>query len=670
MYFNINALKASYKKFETHKIGEPFFGILEILRAKKRSGKSKLVASEISNSLNEKYYLTQTTIENNTDLWTVVFSNDWKNQFKTIFKLDKKISTLDIFIIVELKRDVALISEEIINEYFISEFNLSQNDLIEMGIEIFRNESILNQKYLSDKKLTNSEIISGLNLSQADGCYTLGFQSELKQKLPGELAAGPYIQPLYASQKYLPILLFSKIDLVEFYSLNKETNLGLRNKKTKEFITQNYLLVGPPGTGKSKASSFIIKNIFDESHFPENSRTLQNEILRTPKFSINHEINLYSTQFHPSYTYEDFFEGLRPVKVYYEDSIDIQYLIVPGIFKSACQIARSYFEDKYSIKLVAQYFKDNTDSTKNYWSCDETTHLAHYRFKNRSGTIFYNGIPVQNTGNCKNVIDLSANPISTGVYNIEWFPDLKESYNPIFVFYIDELNRGNPSKIFGEALSLIEPIKRIGKSEEIEIILPYSHERFSIPPNISIVCAMNTSDKSLSSLDNAFRRRFKTINLAPQFDIVLEDDFIKLFNNKISVQYLKDLVFHFECINKSLKDCSISPECYIGHSFLIDMLREIYSEIKSNNEVDEHNLQILLKDKLAECWKFKLHPIIKDIVTEYRLSDFTSALISNLSKSKNSSVVFDISDADNNGFLDYLESSNPEKENFPWKKAS
>ena len=128
-----------------------------------------------------------------------------------------------------------------------------------------------------------------------------------------------------------------------------------------------------------------------------------------------------------------------------------------------------------------------------------------------------------------------------------------------FVLIIDEINRGNISKILGELITLLEDDKRSGNEEALEVTLPYSGDKFSIPNNLYIIGTMNTADRSIAFLDTALRRRFDFREMMPDSKI-LED---KIFEG-VNLQQLLD------AINFKIRE-ELDRDHQIGHSYLINV---------------------------------------------------------------------------------------------------
>ena len=134
------------------------------------------------------------------------------------------------------------------------------------------------------------------------------------------------------------------------------------------------------------------------------------------------------------------------------------------------------------------------------------------------------------------------------------FEIMKENHISIekeknFYLVIDEINKGNISKIFGDLITLIEESKRI----KYEVTLPYSKQKFSVPSNLYIIGTMNTTDKSIALIDVALRRRFTFIKMKPNTDLVL-----KSFQDT------------FEKLNKKITE-HIGEDYQIGHSYFMNI---------------------------------------------------------------------------------------------------
>lgn len=186
----------------------------------------------------------------------------------------------------------------------------------------------------------------------------------------------------------------------------------------------------------------------------------------------------------------------------------------------------------------------------------------------------------------------------------------EENPNQKFYMIIDEINRGNLSKIFGELLMLIETDKR---GDELE--LAYSKESFSVPSNLYIIGLMNTADRSLALIDYALRRRFSFIRIEPAFD---NEKFIRDFNEKFDNDY-STVIEIIKKINDAIEnDKSLGVGFKIGHSYFCHDIRDRKGNVKDIEDIIKYEILPLLEeywyddeDSIIQ-WKNALNGVIND----------------------------------------------------------
>ncbi|KKM76578.1 hypothetical protein LCGC14_1378780, partial [marine sediment metagenome] len=131
-----------------------------------------------------------------------------------------------------------------------------------------------------------------------------------------------------------------------------------------------------------------------------------------------------------------------------------------------------------------------------------------------------------------------------------------------YAIFIDEINRGNVSGIFGELITLIEDDKRIGKPQELRVKLPYSKTEFGVPPNLYIIGTMNTADRSVEALDTALRRRFSFVEMNPD-PTLLDGLTVGSINLKEVLQTINERV-----------ELLVDRDHTIGHAYLMNLSTE------------------------------------------------------------------------------------------------
>ncbi|WP_298328398.1 AAA family ATPase [uncultured Dokdonia sp.] len=451
--------------------------------------------------------------------------------------------------------------------------------------------------------------------------------------------------------------------LLEYFKANKSSYV-IEDNNQNNSLTINQILYGPPGTGKT----YTLQNeYFKEYTVNETNLTRQQfldqmisdltwwqvlsmAVLDLGKVQANeilsHEVIQTKAKLSSSTNPRATVWGRLQAHTITEcDNVNVSDRSEPRIFykdeNSNWSLIQKKLEEFYPEAI------SNLAKSKNFIA-DADKKIKNYEFvtfhQSFSYEDFVEGIkPVMEDGER----DLGYE-IQDGVFK-KLCQRAKVDPDNNYAIFIDEINRGNVSAIFGELITLIEKDKRAGGTNELEVQLPYSKDKFSVPANLHIYGTMNTADRSVEALDTALRRRFTFKELMPnpsllsdiQFDGFTLEEVLKTINERIEVLVDRDhTIGHSYFLSIDSGDAEALSTVF--QNKIIPLLQEYFYhdyekmalilgagfvEQKKNNEV-----------KFASFGNLDIPPIDTQLVLKDAIDNIEEAILLLLNKSDNQEV--------------------------------
>ena len=402
----------------------------------------------------------------------------------------------------------------------------------------------------------------------------LGWAEHYKQPRPSLFSQGSFKSCSSTTEQYKFIDEWLKY-------LQSHSFIGNCAKLLKE--KKNIILQGAPGTGKTYNTAAIALTALG---VPNVDLSNHKEVME--RYESLQESQIFFTTFHQSLDYEDFVEGLKP-RIQTDavgNSIGVTYEPEDGIFKRACQAVQND-ESKDIVECIDNYLEKikgfenrreiptitGKSSLYVWWKEGNTTISTRSKNSASQKGEDYTPSPL-------NIEKIKLQAQGRGVEN-NWqqyaqafIEAVKREYGtqkdkPV-VLIIDEINRGNVSKVFGELITLLESDKRDKGEHPIKVVLPYSKTLFGVPSDLYIIGTMNTTDRSTGTLDYALRRRFAFVTLKSDVTVVakyyeeLGDDALK----NIAIPLFEDIYTFIKDPKHICGDYGID-DLMVGHSYFM-----------------------------------------------------------------------------------------------------
>ena len=474
------------------------------------------------------------------------------------------------------------------NWEFVNKMNIGDIVYVKKGIEpILLGRGVVESDYIYDDTRNEYKSIRKVNWTH-NGIYNVDFNKlEIKQWNQKTLTD-------ISENKYKDFC--KKIEKV----FNNEA------KEDKDMCSQplNQILYGPPGTGKTYNTVIRAMEIINHEKYNSVDNKKYKD-LKKQFDSLKQQGQIEFVTFHQSYSYEEFVEGIKPyIPEWGTVEENNRFIGQDGIFKKICKLAERnlyvFDEDqKADFDKIYKMFQEKYETGSSFSNLlnikyEQNNLVYHYGAQSQDRRIDLNRIKeLFNSGKQYSTAiefnkDYKGNTALKG-YFFNFYQELLQIKNeyideniidnrinqdPLkYVLVIDEINRGDVSKIFGELITLIEEDKRIGKKHQMTVTLPYSREPFGVPNNLYIIGTMNTADRSIALLDTALRRRFDFEEMMPKPEL--------LSGKNIEGVDLEQLLTK---INDRIKN-EYDIDHQIGHSYLMGVKNKEQLERAYKNRI-------------------------------------------------------------------------------------
>ena len=397
----------------------------------------------------------------------------------------------------------------------------------------------------------------------------------------------------------------------------------------------NQILYGPPGTGKTwntVARAVAIVEGKDVEAVEKERMERPDEVKR--RFDLAREAGQVAmVTFHQNYAYEDFVEGIRPV-LSEESETDVGFVLRRGIFRQLAETAednRRASQDRSDqvdvnglidsfLEFVrtgienGQEFPVDVSGSKSPYPIVEVMSRGYGGIRLRgakkgrkglSSYIWRRDYQALLDGKIEKYQDIKpVHRTKTGwhfnarfhyamLQRLEQYrkteregPEPGKEDRKNFVLILDEINRGNIARIFGELITLVEESRRIGRGDETTVTLPSSGEEFGVPENLYLIGTMNTADRSIALLDTALRRRFEFVEMMPAPDHPKMGTDIEGVNLRLLLKAMNERI-------RFLRD----REHQVGHTYFLEV-----SDLEGLTKVFQNRILPLLQEYFYDDW--------------------------------------------------------------------